>query len=129
MNRYIIILLLLIFANSCDNAGGGRDNQGINVTSDIFLGKIVKGEKQVFVIKCINNNNRAIKLREINVHCTCLKIMGRYDRQIPPRDSATFQFEYLPEGNSYTEKKIELYFDDSKIPLTTKVSAHIRVSL
>lgn len=124
--KHLLPLFLIILACSCKNTS---PDPGITITPQIYLGKIVNGKKQTFVIKCTNNTSHSVKLREVNVPCTCLKIVGRYNRGISPRDTASFQFEYIPGGNSYTEKKIELYFNDSKIPLTAKISAHIKDSV
>lgn len=101
----------------------------IIITDNIYLKKILKGEKQSFTVKCINTSNNIVKLREINIPCICLKIKERHNNTIPKQDSIKIQFEYLPETSGYIEKNIEFYFDLSSVPLITKISAHVRDSV
>lgn len=121
-------LCLTLFFFSCNHKKEST-NTSILITNNVYLKKILKGEKQTFTVKCINKSENTVKLREINIPCICLKIKERYNNKILKHDSIAIHFDYLPENSGYIEKNIEFYFDMSIVPLITKISAHVRDSI
>ena len=64
-------------------------------------------------------------LDEVNVSCSCIRIIEKNPSKIQAHDSCTFYFQLLPEGIGYIERSLELHFKEFTESHRVLVSAHV----
>lgn len=119
-DKLLMTLLTVMLFSACSVS-----HDKIVVTDNINLGRTTDGEIKNIDIECINNNRKAIRLREVHVSCSCLRTDENLTRTIESGDTTHFIFEYIPEGRGYVERYIYLYFNDFDDPHLIKVHTMI----